>query len=77
MCFRFRMGGFPRTWNGWAAAPSEGRHASLPKVKGWRQGGDGVVEEVGGDNTCEQQGEVARANLVCVMVGVGDPPIIC
>jgi hypothetical protein len=55
----------------------ERRHALLPKVKGRRQGGDGVVKEVGGDDTSEQQGEVACANLVCVMVGVGDPPIIC
>jgi hypothetical protein len=42
-------------------------------VKGRKQGGDGVVEEVGGDDTCEQEGEVACANLLCVVVGVGLP----
>ncbi len=71
--FCFRVGGFPRLQNGWAVALPKGRHASLPKVKGRKQGGDGVVEEVGGDDTCEQQGEVVPANLVCVVVGVGAP----
>jgi hypothetical protein len=55
--FCFHVGGFPHSWNGWAIHPPKGRHALLLKVKGRRQGGDGVLEEVGGDDACEQQGE--------------------
>ncbi len=48
----------------------------LLKVKGRREGVGDVVEKVGGDDTTEQQGEVARANVVRVLVGVGSPPSV-
>jgi hypothetical protein len=48
----------------------------LLKIKGRREGVEDVVEEVRGDNTTEQQGEVACANVVRVLVGVGSPPSI-
>jgi hypothetical protein len=62
---RFHGGGFwPPTQNGWAVPPPKDRSTSLLKVKGRREGVEDVVEEVGGDDTTEQQGEVARANVV-------------
>ncbi len=46
----------------------------VPKANEWGEGVDAVVKETVGDNTSEQQGEVAHANLVYVVVGIGSPP---
>jgi hypothetical protein len=56
--------------------PPEDRSTLLLKVKGRREGVGDVVKKVGGDDTTEQQGEVARANVVRVLVGVGSPPSV-
>ena len=72
---RFCGGGLP-TQNGWAVPPPKDRSTSLLKVKGRREGVGDVVKKVGGDNTTEQQGEVARANVVRVLVGVGRHPSV-
>ena len=72
---RFFGVGLP-TQNGWAVPPPKDRSTLLLKVKGRREGVQDVVKKVGGDDTTEQQGEVARANVVRVLVGVGSPPSI-
>ncbi len=72
---RFCGGGLP-TQNGLAVPPPEDRSTLLLKVKGRREGVGDVVKKVGGDDTNEQQGEVARANVVRVLVGVESPPSI-
>ena len=46
--------------------------ASRSFPKGWREGVSGIVQPGGVDDTTEQQGEVAPANVV--EVGVGSPP---
>ncbi len=48
----------------------------LLKVKGRREGVEDVIKEVRGDDITEQQGEVAHANMVRVLVGVGSPPSV-
>jgi hypothetical protein len=53
--------------------PPEDRSTSLLKVKGRREGVEDVLEEVRGDDTTEQHGEVARINVIRVLVGVGSP----
>jgi hypothetical protein len=45
-------------------------------VRGRREVVEDVVKEVGGDDITEKQGEVACANVVRVLVGVGSPPSI-
>ncbi len=72
---RFFGGGLP-TQNGWAVPPPKDRSTLLLKVKGRREGVGNVVEKVRGENITEQQGEVARANVVRVLVGVRSPPSI-
>ncbi len=72
---RFCGGGLPAQ-NGWAVPPPEDRSTSLLKVKGRMERVGDVVEKVGGDDTTEQQGEVARTNVVRVLVGIGSPPSI-
>jgi hypothetical protein len=59
----------------WMGGP-EDRSTLLLKVKGRRERLGDVVEKVEGDDTTEQQGEVARANMVRVLVGVGSPPSV-
>ena len=56
--------------------PPKDRSTLLLKVKGRREGVGDVIEKVRGDNTTEQQGEVARTNVVRVLVGIGSPPSI-
>ncbi len=58
----------PQTQHGWAAPPPKDRHILLPKVKGRREGVKDVAEESVRNNATEQQGEVALASVVCVMV---------
>jgi hypothetical protein len=48
----------------------------LLKVKGRREGVKDVVNEVIGDNTTEQQGEVSCTNMACVVVGLEISPSI-
>jgi hypothetical protein len=62
--------------NGWAVSPPKDRSTSPLKVEGGREGVEDVIEEVGDDNITEQQGGVARANVVRVVVGIGSPPSI-
>ncbi len=74
-CERFCGGRFwPPTHNGWVVPPPKDRSTLPLKIEGRREGVEDVVEEVGGDNITEQQGGVARTNVVRVVVGVGSPP---
>jgi hypothetical protein len=75
LCVRFCGGGLP-TQNGWVVPSAEDRSTLLLKIKGRRQRVGDVVEKVRGDDTTEQQGEVAHANLVRVLVGVGSLPSV-
>jgi hypothetical protein len=73
----FRGGGFwPPTQNGWAVSPPKDRITLPLKIEGRRVGVEDVVEEVGGDDSTERQGGVARANVARVVVGIGSPPSI-
>jgi hypothetical protein len=71
----FCGGGLP-TQNGWAVLPPKDSCTLLLKVKGRREGVEDVVRQVRDDNTTEQQGEVAPASVVRVLVGVESPPSI-
>ena len=62
--------------NGWAVSPPKDRSTSPLKVEGGREGVEDVIEEVGVDDTTEQQGVVACTNVIRVLVGVGSPPSI-
>ena len=64
------------TQNGWANPPPKDGSTLLLKVKVRKEGVGDVVEKVGGDDTTEQHGEVACANMVRVLVGVGSPPSV-
>ncbi len=76
-CIHFRGGSvIPRTQYGRAASPLEDKHTLLPKVKARREGLEVVIDDVSNDTT-EQQGDVACASVVCVVVGIGSPPSIC
>ncbi len=72
---RFCGGGLP-TQKGWAVPPPKDRSTLLLKVKGGRKGVGDVVEKFGGDDITKRQGEVACANVVRVLVGIGSPPAL-
>jgi hypothetical protein len=58
----------PHTQNGWAAPPPVYIPPIVSKAQGWREGGDNVIEE--------QQGEVARGNVVGANIVVVVPPSV-
>jgi hypothetical protein len=75
VCLR-GVSGILLSWNGWAVPPPVYTLLVVPKAQGWMEGGDDVVEKSSGDDITEQQGEVARANMVGANVGVVVPPSV-